>query len=398
LTWHPIGKTSNVKWQETRAWADQTHRYRPPAIQSPAWITRDDLYLSIGRMLALASARRPLVRGLQLNARRMIDLLVDSRPQTLTAMTDIGDLADQGLVQFAHDMAVGVAAICMNDAGFIWLDHAKQLLPGSKRRPDYVWSAGQPNGGVVLSEVKGMASSKPFGSLRSRTERAYKEQIRDWAADHTLSGAPILGGYAIGVHIPAGRPSGIAVLRSQPLSASSDSDSPGRIGPPLTLARGHYRAALTLIGATSVANQLLPRPRLQRLSPGQSLDLVVADGQPFVMLHDEAPAPRPALAYEAFQFARALAQGEVETHSEDEAYDVGLSIEFPDKLPIEPSIPLVEPPRFADLYRSIAKGRGRSAIVAFAPDGLALLDRRHKLEVVDNLRSVGTKLSSRHSP
>lgn len=348
-------------------------------------------------MLALASARRPLVRALQLNARRMIDLLIDVRPQTLTAMTDIGDLADQALVQFAHDMAVGIAGICMNDAGFIWLDHAKQLLPNSKRRPDYVWSAGQQNGGVVLSEVKGMASIKPFGTMRSRTEKAFKDQIRDWAADHTLNGTPILGGYAIGVHIPAGRPSGIAVLRSEPVSASSYPDDPGRVGPPLPLARGHYRAALTLIGATSLANQLLPLPRLRRLAPGQSLDVVAADGQAFVMLQGEVPGPVPALEFNAFKFAHALARGEVETHSALDAYDVGLATDFSDEFPFEP-MPLVEPPRFADLYRSITKGHERSAIVAFAPDGLALLDRRRKLEVVDKLHSIGTKLSSRNSP
>lgn len=397
MAWTPDPKTIDVKWQDVRPWPDRGYAFAAPAIDTPTAIRHAELYLAIGRMLALRSARDSVVRMFQRNARAMIGVLVDRNSCDFRALADTADLPDQSLVQFAHDVAVGTAAIAMQDAGFIWADHAKRLLPAGLQRPDYVWSAGHWSGGVVLSEVKGMTSGAAFGRLRRRTERAWHEQVADWALDHTLAGEPILGGYAIGVHVPGGREAGMAVIRSYPVWSGEypppypfeeESERPGREGPSVAVAKGHYRAVLSLIGARGLARRLLPVPladlETRRFDIIQTGDLsFVVPGRP------QRGDLVPALELDAFRFAQWLALDlpgkEKETEGGEHVFRAGSLASGRAKWsgPLRVPAPTFDPAMAANEQWQGAK------VEALAPDGLALIRRGLRTKVVRELEVSG---------
>ncbi|HJS11622.1 hypothetical protein [Sphingopyxis sp.] len=390
MVWSSEPKTIEVKCQRRRSWPTRGAPFLPPALDEPLELGFEELYLAIGRMIALASARESVVRTFQRNARETIKVLIDRDAPDLRAMIDIGDLADQGLVQFAHDMAVGVAAIAMQNAGFTWVDHAKEVLPRSRRRPDYVWSTGRDDGSVILSEVKGMASSKtPFGTLRAKVEEAWEKQVRPWALDRTSAGDPIVGGYAIGVHIPAGREAGVAALRSVPARVRARysgggpepvAEGPGTVGPSISVARGHYRAALTLIGARGPAARLLQLPYFD--SEVRRFDIVDAGELNFVVPRFRSQRELMlAMELDAFRFALKLAMDDPGPLA-DRPFggQQGLGSEGPSRV--------LSAPRFEPGIRNNLL-LGETRIAALAPDGLAILRGGVKPRVIGQLDVSG---------
>lgn len=300
-------------------------------------------------------------------------------------------------MQFAHDVAIGIAAIAMQEAGFIWVDHAKELLPGGRQRPDYVWSAGHWSGGVVLSEVKGMSSQASFGRLRRRTEKAWHEQVADWALDHTLAGEPIIGGYAIGVHVPGGRQAGMAVVRSRPIWSGEEPspylfdeerELPGREGPSVGVARGHCRAALTLIGARGLARRLLPVPLADFET--RRFDVIQTGDLSFV-----APRRRergdlvPALELDAFRFAQWLALELPRKEVDDEGSEQVLRAGPIESSGASTSGPLRVPAPTFDPEATANEQWQGAQVEVLAPDGLALVRRGPRTKVVGQIEVSG---------
>lgn len=354
-------KTLDFKEEEVIAWPDRGLGYVPPALDSSVNVHFDRLSISISRNLALRSARAGVVDSLYHNARRMLRTFVDARHQDIRLLADVDDLADQALVSLAHDVAVGIAGLCMEDVGFVWRDHAKRQLANGRRRPDYVWATGHYSGGVALSEVKGAVSARTtFGALSKRTRKGFNEQLNDWKLDSTNAGDPILAGYAIGIHLPGGREGGVSVHRSVPARPSPPSP-PGRLVP-LSIARGHYAAAMTMLGATGAALELLPKsdpsipppPRVRfEMASAGGLDFVVRSvGLPF----RDTFAMHP----EAFRYAVGLVRDDGPARWEPaESRDIK-RFEEPPVFPQFRELPLVRD----DVVR------------AMAPDGVALVKLR----------------------
>lgn len=94
LAWAPDPKTIDVKWQRELPWDDRGYEFITPSIETPTGIRYAELYLAIGRMLALRSARDSIVRMFQRNARGMIDVLIDDHSPDFRALDDTADLPD----------------------------------------------------------------------------------------------------------------------------------------------------------------------------------------------------------------------------------------------------------------------------------------------------------------
>ena len=354
-------KTLAVKEQETVAWPDRGLGYAPPALASAVDIDFDRLSISIARNLALRSARAGVVDSLYHNARRMLRTFVDARYNELRLLADVDDLADQAVVTLAHDVAVGIAGLSMEDVGFIWRDHAKRQLAKVRRRPDYVWATGHYSGGVALSEVKGAASAKiAFGEVSSRTRKGFHRQLDDWKLDSTNFGDPILAGYAIGVHVPGGRDGGISIVRSTPTTTSAPRPAGGLV--PRSIALGHYAAAFTMLGATGAALQLLDqRYSLLPPPPPVRFEVASADGIEFVVRSVGMPFQNTfAMLPEAFEYAAALTRGYKRSGDASE--------DSLDRSRLE------QPPAFPGLEELPLKFR--DAVRAIAPDGIALVNVR----------------------
>ncbi len=194
-------------------------------------------------------------------------LIEDAASRMGAYMVAALDNDEQALNAFAHDVAVGIAGLCMEQAGFIWRAHAKEELPAA-RRPDYVWTQTLAATKVTLSEVKGMAgSSRSFATLKSKVHEAFDEEVHPWRRRSTLSGTPITGGYAIGVRVSHSTPGEVAAVRSIPMpslpgSLSTVSPLPLPFGPDPLVVRNHYAAALALMGLGGMSRRIAGLPPL----------------------------------------------------------------------------------------------------------------------------------------
>lgn len=353
MTWAPPLKTISIPYQATVAWPDRGCGLPPPALPTTAMFGRAELGFSIARNITKSTVRPAVARTLAANASRLLGALIDRNGIDLRTLVDVNDLGDHALTTFAHDVAVGVAGLCMERLGFVWRAHAQQVLPRAMR-PDYVWTHALA-AGVTLSEVKGMAgSSGSFSQLRTRVRKGFNDQVGPWRSSDTPAGTPIVGGYAIGVRVSDTGGAQIAAVRSQPHPMVSPhvDGSPFRPmvpGPDPHVVAHHFAAAVALIGVGGLSRRILGLPPLP--SPAVRLDIVDVGHLSFVVRHGRE---RMAVGMEerAFRFAMRLADGgdRPEPHATP---------------PVYPAFSTDEEAR-----------PGRFPLLVLAPDGLALVDRR----------------------
>ncbi len=310
--------------------------------------------------MAKSTVRPAITRTLTHNASHLMKALVDRNAADLITLPDLDELGDQALNAFAHDVAVGIAGLCMEGAGYVWRAHAKEVLP-TARRPDYLWIHPLAATGIVVSEVKGMAgSTQSFSTLKARVHEAFDEQVENWKLDFTPSGTPIVGGYAIGVRVSHSQAAQIAAVRSHP-SPALLGGSPSRplAGPDPMVVRRHFASALALMGLGGMSRQVTGLPPIP--SPDMLLDLLHVEDMRFVVRHDRSRGTAIGMAEEAFGFARRLA----ETRPTDEFAR--------SERPMPP------------IFSGRAEGDGEpitleARLLVLAPDGLGLIDSRKRAE------------------
>ncbi len=303
--------------------------------------------------MAKSTVRPAITRTLARNASNIMSALVDRNAVDLVTLADLDELGDQALNAFAHDVAVGIAGLCMEGAGYVWRAHAKEVLP-TARRPDYLWIHPLAATGIVVSEVKGMAgSTQSFSTLQARVHEAFDEQVDHWKLALTPSGTPIVGGYAIGVRVSHSQAAQIASVRSFPFpSMTSRSSGSSRAVPDLAIVRRHFASALALMGLGGMSRQVAGLPPAS--SPEMPLELLQVEDMRFVVRSDWRKGAVTAMAEEAFAFAVDLAEtGRVERAATFE-------------------IPM--PPVFqARAEEERERDTGWTRLLVLAPDGLALI-------------------------
>lgn len=359
MTWKPPHKTAAIAYQETMPWPDRGVGVPPAALADPARFTRDEISFSIARNIARSTMRPTVTKTLARNASNLLSALVDRHPLDLTTLPELDHLGDQALNAFAHDVAVGIAGLCMERLGFIWRAHAKEILPRS-RRPDYVWTQALVTSGVTLSEVKGMAgSTQSFATLKARIHEAFDDQVDGWKSENTPSGTPIVGGYAIGVRVSHSAPAQVAAVRSRPVAVGPSLATSGAspvltpLGPDPLVIRHHFASTLALMGLGGMSRRVVGLEASS--SPIVPLELVRVEDQSFVVGATRRERRMIGMAEDSFRFAMHLERTETAHPASD----------------LDRPMPPVHEIRSVDLDG----GRRASPLRVLAPDGLALIDR-----------------------
>ncbi|USR00336.1 hypothetical protein [Sphingomonas aerolata] len=360
MQWNPNRKIVSIPYQQIVAWPDRGAGIHPSPFPGSRSFERHQIAFSMARNIAKSTVRPAITRTLTRNASNMMKALVDRTAADLVTLPDVDQLGDQALNAFAHDVAVGIAGLCMEDLGYVWRAHAKEVLPKA-RRPDYLWFHPLGATGIVVSEVKGMAgSTQSFSTLKARVHEAFDEQVDHWKLAYTPSGTPIVGGYAIGVRVSHSQPAQVAAVRSHPspLLPGAATGRPPTVPDP-GVVRNHFASALALMGLGGMSRQvagLVPLP-----SPGMFLELLQVDDMRFVVRRDGSGGMAIGMAEEAFEYAMGLSdRRQAEGFARDE---VGM--------------PPTYRPRVGEGGERIGFG---ARLLVLAPDGLGLIEGGRRAE------------------
>lgn len=321
----------------------------PPTTPQAVAFTPEELAISISRNLALKVAEAPLLEALARSSRELVGVLVNDQVSNLEILPRVSSLGDAGLSHFAHDLSVGIAGLLMEAMGYAWHANGKELLGGRARKPDYVWTRGTSEEGVVLSEAKGSAAVRSSKmSLNRRAEEGFENQICPWIGKKTIEGSDIVWGYGIGVYAPGGGSSCCVVHEPKVTSQVSSGRGPFV---PLEIARGNYAAAFRLMGCSEIALSL--EARLDPESRGQLVEfkVVEVEGKRFLL-----PRGRERQEVSGRIVGRGWRFGLLEDTADAIFNYKPRDLDDPDSMVIAP----------------LRRQEGRE--VAFAPDGLALMN------------------------
>lgn len=254
---------------------------------------------------ALRVSSRVTASALQRSAEAITEAIVDDAGTAFDLTAEAEQIEASWRGTLARALGTGMCHLYMVSLGYVWHDHAANVIPTTKPLADFVYDGGPAAGhGVVLAEAKGsMAPGVDAPSLGKTADAAYLKQVDRHIGMLTPSG-PVVHGYvtAFGAQLNSVRT--VTPPPNAFLHVAETSGIPVGGPPPSTfdtvdtaIALANYRAAFMLAGAPLVVQAIdaLTRGETPPDEDEEFVRVVGRDGATFLRgRHDFYPFYRDA--------------------------------------------------------------------------------------------------------
>lgn len=297
MYWKEAQKTVSVERYHRVHCGAVSSKFVPPPITSKVSFNRYQLLLSIGRNLAMGTAKKTLIGALAAGRSSLLQHLVDNTISPLRLSSEVGDLGDSALTSLSHDIGVGISGLHMESMGYTWRANGKEVFAAGDRIPDYVWDTATPGGGLVVSEAKGATSIKSnFNATDARACDGMFGQVIPRIGKFVGS-EQILAGYAFGVCATGGKDAVTAAYEAMDFTGGIvSSPTPPSDMPSTEILRQHFAGVFRLLGLSreEAAEQLLE---------GEvRFEVISGDRQQFVIPKFDRYARLRPVAFEGVMF------------------------------------------------------------------------------------------------
>lgn len=188
----------------------------PSGITSPAFsipnipakidFTTQELCASIARCGNTSDAGTSVLAAQAKAAEEFVNLFVCPSSSKFIVLNEAGTLIEAKLTSLAHDLGAGLANLYMERMGYSWRATGSEVLPGKKKKPDYIYDNGISEPEVVAMESKGSVAKRVSKkTVMGRAEIGYIKQLSPWLGKKTTDGSRIAHGYAFGTWAPFGK-------------------------------------------------------------------------------------------------------------------------------------------------------------------------------------------------
>lgn len=234
-----------------------------PNIPAKIDFTIQELCASIARCGNTSGANTTVLAAQAKAAEEFVNLFVCQSSSKFVIIDEAKTLIEAKLTSLAHDLGAGLANLYMEGMGYSWRATGSEVLPGKKKKPDYIYDNGTSEHEVVAMESKGSVAKRGTkNGIMKRAGEGYTKQLEPWLGKEidTPNKPRIAHGYAFGTWAPFGKNiAEIGVHETQWPSCSSSPDGrfPGDIvHVDRGIALGNYASVFRLVGSSLLASEL----------------------------------------------------------------------------------------------------------------------------------------------
>ncbi len=234
-----------------------------PNIPAKIDFTIQELCASIARCGNTSCANTTILAAQAKAAEEFVNLFVCQSSSKFVIIDEAKTLIEAKLTSLAHDLGAGLANLYLEGMGYSWRATGSEVLPGKKKKPDYIYDNGTSEHEVVAMESKGSVAKRGTkNGIMKRAGEGYTKQLEPWLGKEidTPNKPRIAHGYAFGTWAPFGKniaEIGVHETQWPPRSSiKKDHISEEIVHVDRGIALANYEAVFNLVGSSLLASEL----------------------------------------------------------------------------------------------------------------------------------------------